>query len=82
MYVNNVSIPKPPPHLLAKCTSVVLGDPKTPMWQMRRWCRENDLSLVWAELVDVEGFSVKYHTIVAFYFIDGQDATAFTLKFR
>jgi hypothetical protein len=52
------------------------------MWKMKRWCRENDLSLVWTELRDTTDVSSQFDECAAFYFIDPADATAFTLKFK
>ena len=84
MHVNNYTIPRPPDHLLAQCTEVLI--PMTnftrPYHQMKRWCRENDTSYVWCELVDTSDTSYEHDYIAAFYFIDAKDATMFTLKFK
>lgn len=83
MYVNNYSIPVPPKEILDKCHQVLITDPAFRLWQMKRWCREQDLSLVYSELVGTEDVSgCPYDEIAAFYFIDEKDATAFTLKFK
>jgi hypothetical protein len=82
MYVNNWTLPKPPDELLSKCHEVLLGDPKTKMFEMKRWCFEQDLSLVWWELRDVSDHSYVHDEIAAFYFIDEPDATVFTLKYK
>jgi hypothetical protein len=60
---------------------VLLGDPKTVMWKMKKFCRESDLSLVWSEINDVSDHSYVYDMIAAFYFIDEQDAIMFRLKY-
>jgi hypothetical protein len=74
---------KPTEEDLEKCEQVLITDPAFRMWQMRKWCRENDLSLVWSELVGTEDVSgCPYDEIAAFWFIDPRDATAFTLKFK
>lgn len=79
---NYLDMFKPPPEVLAKCHEVLIGDPKTQMWAMKRWCREQDLSLIWWEHTDVTDHSYTYDVIAAFYFIDEQDATVFTLKYK
>lgn len=79
---NYLDMFKPPYEVLTQCHEVLLGDPKTKMWEMKRWCREQDLSLIWWELRDVSDHSYTYDEIAAFYFIDEQDATIFTLKFK
>ena len=73
MHVNNYTLPRPPQHLLDQCTEVVVGDPAFRMWEMRKWCRENAISLVWSEIVNT--------TDVSSMFDEGADATAFRLKF-
>jgi hypothetical protein len=52
------------------------------MWQMKRYCREQNLSLVWSELVETSDVSAFFDEACAFYFIDPADATLFTLKFK
>jgi len=84
MFINNYVPPKPPEEVLNRCHLVTIGDPKTPFWQMKQWCRENDLSMLWAELVDTVDIHVgpPFDQVAGFYFIDEPDATAFTLKFK
>jgi hypothetical protein len=82
MYVNNWTLPKPPDDLLAKCHRVLIGDPKTPYWRMKKYCRELDLSLVWNELIDTSDVSYEYDSVAAFYFIDEPDAVMFSLKYK
>jgi hypothetical protein len=81
MHINNYN-PTPPQKILDQCHQVLVADPKTVMWKMKKWCRENDLSLMWAEMLDTSDASYTHDYIAAFWFIDAQDATAFTLKFK
>jgi hypothetical protein len=81
MYINNVDL-TPPQDVLDRCHQVIIGDPAFVMWKMKRWCRENNLSLVWSELVETSDVSSQFDECAAFYFIDPADATAFTLKFK
>ena len=82
MHVNNFSLPRPPDNVLDQCHQVLIGDPAFRMWQMKRYCRDNNLSLVWSELVETSDVSVYFDEVSAFYFIDPADATLFTLKFK
>ena len=82
MYVNTHTIQRPPQDLLDQCHRVELQDPKAKFWQMKRWCREQHLSLVWSDAWDLSDFSATYDTGYEFYFIDDKDATIFTLKFK
>jgi hypothetical protein len=68
--------------VLERCHQVLIGDPAFRMWQMKRYCRDNNLSLVWSELVETTDVSVYFDEVSAFYFIDPADATLFTLKFK
>ena len=82
MHVNNFSLPRPPDNVLDQCHQVLIGDPAFRMWQMKRYCRDNNLSLVWSELVETSDVSVYFDEVSSFYFIDPADATLFTLKFK
>ena len=82
MYVNNWVLPRPSDNALAQCIEVLIGDPAFRMWTMKKYCRENNLSLVWSELVETADVSYEFDEVAAFYFIDAKDATAFTLKFK
>jgi hypothetical protein len=75
MHINNFTLPTPPQALLDKCHKVVIPDGEIRFWKMKRWCRDNDMSLMWADFNDLSEASV-------FYFIEAADATAFTLKFQ
>ena len=81
MHVNKVDL-TPPQDILNQCHQVLITDPKTVMWKMKKWCREQDLSLMWSELLDTSDASYQHDYIAAFWFIDARDATAFTLKFK
>jgi hypothetical protein len=82
MHINNWTLPRPPDDVLERCHQVLIGDPAFRMWQMKRYCRDNNLSLVWSELVETTDVSVYFDEVSAFYFIDPADATLFTLKFK
>jgi len=82
MHTNNWTLPRPPDDVLERCHQVLIGDPAFRMWQMKRYCREQNLSLVWSELVETTDVSVYFDEVSAFYFIDPADATLFTLKFK
>ena len=82
MHTNNWTLPRPPDSVLDRCHQVLIGDPTFRMWQMKRYCREQNLSLVWSELVDTTDVSVYFDEVSAFYFIDPADATLFRLKFK
>ena len=81
MYVNNVDL-TPPQAVLDQCHQVVIADPTTVMWRMKKWCREQELSLLWSELLDTSDASYVHDYVAAFWFIDAEDATALTLKFK
>jgi len=82
MYVNNYTLPRPADEVLDQCQEVVINDPAFRMWAMKKYCRENKLSLVWSELVDTTDVSAYFDEAAAFYFIDPADATLFRLKFK
>jgi hypothetical protein len=82
MHVNNYTLPRPPEKALDRCHAVYVNDPAFRMWAMKKWCRENNLSLVWSELVETSDVSAYFDEAATFYFIDPQDATLFRLKFK
>jgi hypothetical protein len=82
MHVNNWSLPRPSDEILDRCHEVTIGDPAFRMWQMKKFCRERNLSLVWSELVETSDVSAFFDESCAFYFIDAKDATMFSLKFK
>ena len=82
MHTNNWTLPRPPEEVLNQCHQVLIGDPAFRMWQMKRYCRDNNLSLVWSELVETTDVSVYFDEVSAFYFIDPADATLFRLRFK
>ena len=49
---------------------------------MKKYCRENNLSLIWSELVDTSDVSAFFDEAAAFYFVDPKDATLFRLKYK
>jgi hypothetical protein len=82
MHANNYTLERPGQDLLDQCTEVFIGDPAFRMWEMKRWCWENNISLVWSELVETSDVSAYFDEAAVFYFIDPRDATAFTLKYK
>jgi len=82
MHVNNYTLPRPEDEVLDQCHEVVINDPAFRMWAMKKYCRENHLSLVWSELVDTTDVSVLFDEACTFYFIDPADATLFRLRFK
>lgn len=80
---NYLDLFKPPQHLLDLCTLVKFYDIDVPPWRMKKWCRENDLSLMWFEFYDLADLdSSIYDAGYEFYFINKHDATLFRLKFQ
>jgi len=82
MYVNNYTLQRPAEQTLNQCHLVVVNDPAFRMWAMKKFCRENNLSLVWYELVETSDVSAYFDEAAAFYFIDPADATLFRLKYK
>ena len=82
MHVNNWTLPRPTDEVLDRCHLVVVNDPAFRMWAMKKYCRENHLSLIWSELVENSDVNVFFDEVAAFYFIDPADATLFSLKFK
>lgn len=82
MYINNYELPRPEESALDQCQLVVVNDPAFRMWAMKKFCRENSLSLVWSELVETSDVSAYFDEAAAFYFVDPADATLFRLKFK
>jgi len=81
MHVNNYTLPRPPEKALNQCHAVYINDPVFRMWAMKKYCRENNLSLMWSELVETSDVSAFFDEACAFYFIDPADALMFRLKF-
>jgi len=82
MYINNYTLPRPNESVLDQCQLVVVNDPAFRMWAMKKYCLENNLSMVWSELVDTSDVSAYFDEVAAFYFVDPADATLFRLKFK
>jgi hypothetical protein len=81
MYINKSDL-TPPPAVLDQCHRVLIGDPAFVMWKMKRWCKEQNLSLLWTELVETSDVSAMFDEVAAFYFTEARDATLFSLKFK
>ena len=82
MHVNNYELPRPAESVLDRCHTVYVNDPAFRMWAMKKFCREQNLSLIWSELVETSDVSAYFDEAAAFYFIDPADATFFTMKFK
>jgi hypothetical protein len=82
MYVNNYTLPRPAKSVLDQCHLVVINDPAFRMWAMKKYCLENNLSMVWSELVETSDVSAYFDEAAAFYFVDPADATLFRLKYK
>jgi hypothetical protein len=82
MYVNNHTLPRPTEEVLNQCHEVLVNDPAFRMWKMRKYCQEQNLSLIWSELVDTSDVSAYFDEAASFYFIDPADATLFRLKYK
>jgi hypothetical protein len=78
-YLKNL---RPPEAMLEQCHQVLIGDPAFRMWQMKRYSQEQNLSLIWSELVETNDVSAFFDEVCVFYFIDPADATLFRLKFK
>jgi hypothetical protein len=73
---------RPAQHLLDQCYLVAIADPAVRMRAMKTWCQENNLSLIWSEVLDTTDVSYTYDYVAGFYFINEKDAMVFTLKFK
>lgn len=73
---------RPTETVLDQCHLVAVADPAFRMREMRTWCWENGLSLLWSEVLDTTDVSYTYDHVAGFYFIDEKDAMMFTLKFK
>ena len=78
-YLKNL---RPSEAILDQCHQVFIADPAFRMWRMKQYCREQNLSLLWSELVETSDVSAFFDEVSTFYFIDPADATLFTLKFK
>jgi hypothetical protein len=88
--INPAHIPnlRPTDAELDQCHLVAIADPGCRMRAMKTWCWGNNLSLIWAELIEVDynydhvnGYPSACQ-VNGFWFIDQKDATVFTLKFK
>jgi hypothetical protein len=70
-YITNL---KPTDAELNQCHLVTIA--------MKTWCWENNLSLIWSELIDTSDVDYNYDHVAGFWFIDARDATAFTLRYK
>ena len=81
MHVNNYTLEKPSFDVLVKCHLVTLSGRMFIMREMKKWCLEQQLSLVWSELIYTSDVDYRYKHIAEFYFMNPQCATLFKLKF-
>lgn len=81
MHVNNIEL-TPPKELLARCHTVLIPDPKTPPFKMKKWALEHCQSYVWMDEVDVYDVSYEFDAIYGFYFGTEADKIMFALKWK
>ena len=81
MHVNNYTLPRPAQEVLDQCHLVMVSNPAFRMWSVKKWCREQQLGLVWSELAEASDVGAYFYEEAAFYFIDPADATLFRLRF-
>lgn len=82
MNANNWNLPEPPKKVLDKLHQVLIGNPAFKMWRMKRWCREQNLSLVYSEIVETADVGAEFDHVAAFYFDKARDATMFSLRYK
>ena len=73
---------RPDDELLEQCHVVTVADPAFRMRDMKKWCWDNKLSLIWSEIVETMDISPTHDHVAGFYFVEAKDATAFTLRFK
>jgi hypothetical protein len=73
---------RPTETVLGQCHLVTIADPAFRMREIKTWCWENRLSLLWSELIDTSDVDYNYDHVAGFWFIDARDATAFTLRYK
>jgi hypothetical protein len=78
--IHNTHNFRPTDKTLDACHCVTVADPLTSMREMKKWCWESGLGLIWAELVDTTDVSYNYDSVAAFYFMSAEDATVFRLR--
>lgn len=71
---------RPEDSVLDACHTVTVTDPPVGMREMKQWCWDSRLELIWAELMDAVGINYHYDSVAVFYFGRGQDATLFRLR--
>ena len=81
MIYSNYAI-EPPREVLDHCAEVLIGDPGVRIRTMKKWCWDNDLSLIWCDCVETADVSALYDSVAAFYFYLEADATLFRLKWK
>jgi hypothetical protein len=81
MYSNTYNF-RPDDPVLDRCYCVTIADPSVAMREMKQWCWDLGLGLIWAELMDTSDVSYNYDSVAAFYFMSGADVTAFTLRWK
>jgi hypothetical protein len=73
---------RPTKTVLDQCHLVTIADPAFRMREMKIWCWENCLSLLWSELIDTSDIDYNYDHVAGFWFIDEKDAMVFTLRYK
>jgi hypothetical protein len=79
MYSNTYNF-RPPDQVLDACHCVTIADPTVVMREMKQWCWDLGLGIVWSELMDTSDVSYNYDSVAAFYFKSDTDVTIFKLR--
>lgn len=71
---------RPSDKTLDACHCVTVADPLSSMREIKKWCWDSKLSLIWAELMDTTDVSTHYDSVAVFYFYQESDAILFRLR--
>jgi len=71
---------RPDDGVLDRCHCVTVADPRVGMREMKTWCWDSGLGLVWAEIMDTTDVSHNYDSVAVFYFESDTDVTMFRLR--
>ena len=72
---------RPTDSVLDACQCVTIADPTVgSVREIKTWCWDTGLNLVWAEIMDTTDVSYQYDSVATFYFTTKEDVTMFRLK--
>jgi hypothetical protein len=71
---------RPEDWVLDRCHCVTMSDPRVSMREMKTWCWDSGLGLIWAEIMDTSDVSYNYDSVAVFYFESDTDVTMFRLR--